>query len=541
MTNLSKIKRERMLSFLEKLKDQETDNDILVAIGEIENELISKKYGLVWEEHEEEVDVKIRDNVPVFIEIGDREITEDNVNSYNFLLEGDNLHSLKLLEKTHEGKIDVIYIDPPYNTGNKDFVYEDTYVDKKDGYYHSKWLSFMNERLKIARKLLSNNGVIFISIDDNEQAQLKLLCDEIFNEENVETNIWSLIDKAESTFEKTAGYTTRKEHEYLITIRKNTKFKFKKYKDKIEFSENSFSNPDNDPRGKWFSGNMSRTGIKTTTGSKYYTITTPTGHKYTRNWTLSKKEYENALKDGRIYFSKNGSGVPRYKIFENDKKETIQSSIFSGLKTSITGKNQLKEVLGFLPFKYPKPIELIMRILEISSDKDSLILDFFAGSGTTGHAVMQLNKKDGGNRRFILCTNNENKICEEITYERLRKVIYGYGENLGIPTNLKYYRTDFVPKDVENLSNELIKHIKEMVQLEHGVRIDNNEYMLILSDEDADQLESNWENENQLKALYVSQEVLFTARQTQLFNKVEVHVIPDYYFGLELKEVGEAW
>lgn len=185
MANLSQIKREKMIAFLEALKEQHDDDESLMAINQIERELTAKKYGLVWEEHEEEVDVKMQTHIPVFTEVKEKEIVGDSdSDECNFLLEGDNLHSLKLLEKTHKGKIDVIYIDPPYNTGKKDFTYEDEYIDNNDGYMHSKWISFMSLRLKIANRLLSERGVIFISIDDNEVASLKLLCDEIFNEIN---------------------------------------------------------------------------------------------------------------------------------------------------------------------------------------------------------------------------------------------------------------------------------------------------------------------------------------------------------------------
>lgn len=456
---------------------------------------------------------------------------------YNFLLEGDNLHSLKLLEKTHKGKIDVIYIDPPYNTGNKDFIYNDSFVDKTDGYSHSKWLSFMSERLEIARELLSDEGVIFISIDDNEQAQLKLLCDEVFGEELVETNIWSLIDKAESTFEKTAGYTTRKEHEYLITCRKNKNIKFKKYKDIVNFNEDSFSNPDNDSRGVWFSGNISRTAIKTTTGSKYYTIKTPSGIEYSRNWTLSKEEYEQAIKENRIYFPKNGDGVPRYKIFKTDSKETIQSSIFYDLKTSITGKNQLKDVLGYLPFEYPKPIELITRLLTITSNNNSTVLDFFAGSGTTGHAVMQLNKEDGGNRKYILCTNNENNICEEVTYQRLKNI------QEELPHNLKYFKADFISKyesdeDEETISEKMLEHIKELIELEHHIEIDNEKY-IILDDEEG--LENVVENIKESGKLFINSGIFLSRTHQRILDNKNVTVvdIPEYYYRSELKEVGE--
>lgn len=221
MANLSQIKREQMISFLEKLKEQHSDDESLIAINQIEKELTSKKYGLVWEEHEEEVDVKMQTHIPVFTEVKEREIV-GNLNSeeYNFLLEGDNLHSLKLLEKTHRGKIDVIYIDPPYNTGNH-FSYNDENVDLNDSFRHSKWLSFMSERLRSARRLLSVNGIVFISIDDNEQASLKLLCDEIFGERNFFTQVIVQSNKRGQTYKQIA-----KTHEYILVYTKTEDAEF---------------------------------------------------------------------------------------------------------------------------------------------------------------------------------------------------------------------------------------------------------------------------------------------------------------------------
>ena len=191
MANLSKIKREKMLDYLEKLKEINNDDENIRAITEIENALNEKKYGLIWEEHSEKIDEILEHNIPIFVEDETRKIIANENEGYNFLLEGDNLHSLKLLEKTHKGKIDVIYIDPPYNTGNKDFIYDDCFVDKTDGYSHSKWLSFMQKRLLIAKELLSDDGVILVSIDENEQSQLKLLMDSIFGENNfIESIVW---------------------------------------------------------------------------------------------------------------------------------------------------------------------------------------------------------------------------------------------------------------------------------------------------------------------------------------------------------------
>ena len=183
-TNLSKIRRDKMLNTISEIKKNITDEKMLTNLSMIENELTKKKYGLIWEEHEERVDKELETQIPTFEEIKDKEIVSNPNEKFNFLLEGDNLHSLYLLEKTHKEKIDLIVIDPPYNTGVNDFIYNDTYIDEEDGYRHSKWLSFMEKRLKLAKDLLSNDGYIFININDIEVAQLKILCDDIFGEEN---------------------------------------------------------------------------------------------------------------------------------------------------------------------------------------------------------------------------------------------------------------------------------------------------------------------------------------------------------------------
>ena len=349
----------------------------------------------------------------------------ENAGSQNLLISGDNLEVLKHLKNAYTGSVKMIYIDPPYNTGSDGFVYQDNrkftpaelarlanidedeaerildFTDKGSN-SHSAWLTFMYPRLYIARELLKDDGVIFISIDDNEAAQLKLLCDEVFGEGNVEQYIWNLSDFEESSFTKTASNTVRFEHEYLIACYKNKK-ELGRYKEYRMIDREDLSNIDNDPRGDWFSGNLSRNGIKTTTGSKYFTITTPTGVEYTRNWTIDKDEYQALLADNRIYFSRNGDGVPRLKMFKTDASMSIQSSIFKDVKTSISGKNVIKDLFdGTEVFPFPKPIELIQRIATIATNYGDLILDFFAGSGTTAHAVMQLNAEEqNGSRRYI--------------------------------------------------------------------------------------------------------------------------------------------
>jgi len=231
MANLSQQRREKMLAFLQLLKTQHTDDESLIALGEIEKELKSKKYGLVWEEHEEAVDIQMKTQIPVFTEDKSMEIHADpNTDQFNFLLEGDNLHSLYLLEKTHRGKIDVIYIDPPYNTGGKnDFRYDDHIIDENDTFQHSKWCSFINERFKLAKALLSDRGLIFISIDDNEYANLKLICDEIFGAGNfVATCVWQKIHSIKND----AKYLSVN-HDYILIYAKATPHNCQKGKNMI--------------------------------------------------------------------------------------------------------------------------------------------------------------------------------------------------------------------------------------------------------------------------------------------------------------------
>ena len=241
MANLSKIKRQRMLDFLAEVKKEHTDDESIRALSEIENHILDKKYGLVWEEHTEHVDELLRENIPIFTEDTDRKITKVDGSPYNFILEGDNLQSLYLLLKTHKGKIDLIYIDPPYNRGQNDFIYDDDYIDKTDSFRHSKWLSFMQVRLELARQLLNKDGVIFISIDDNEDATLKLLCDELFGEDCFVANIsWQ---RTYSTRNDSKGIPS--EVEYLLVYSKNTGWN-PNLLSRTDSMNAKYKNPDND-------------------------------------------------------------------------------------------------------------------------------------------------------------------------------------------------------------------------------------------------------------------------------------------------------
>jgi len=446
-------------------------------INRLKNSVKKQRYGLVWMDVPEAFEDDIENKLPVLKEIPELAIKNDDGKPQHILIEGDNYHALTCLNYTHKGKIDVIYIDPPYNTGSDGFRYKDkriiskfpdgTEVPKDHPFRHSYWLSFMRKRLELSKDLLKEKGVMFISIDDNEIGQLKLLCNEIFQEHNVEIYIWNVKDWSEGAMPKTAKNTVRKEHEYLIACFKNkSKNKFNRYLEQIYIGKDEWGNVDNDPRGDWMSGNISR-GENGKPGKNYFTIKTPTGKEYSRNWSISLKEYEELFKDNRIYFSRGGEGVPRIKIFKEESKSVTQSSIFSNLKSSLSGKNLIIDILGKCEFDHPKPIELVKRIIEITTNKQAIILDFFAGTGTTGHAVMDMNENEG-ERQFILATNNEGRIMEYVCYPRIKKVISGYKNQKkeqvkGLGNSLKYYKTAFIGKNnILNASDE------DKVELAHN-------------------------------------------------------------------------
>ena len=411
-----------------------------------------KKYGLVWEDKPEDIEQRMLDDQPVLVEVPERAILSDDAEAPNhILIEGDNLEALTALSYTHAGKIDVIYIDPPYNTGNKDFSYNDTFIDRENGYRHSMWLSFMDKRLEISKNLLSSRGTIFISIDDNELSQLKLLCDEIFGERNFIACPVRRRRKSQANLSKNISTI----HEYVLIYRKNIEHELNKVEANLDLD--SFKNPDNDPRGPY------TTMPCTNRGGTKYSVVTPTGNVIEDEWRFKKQTYDQLFEDNRIVFPRGGKGKPRYKLFLSEKQRggVIPNSWWDELESNQEGAALLKQILGEDAFSNPKPVGLITFIEKLSTLKDSTILDFFAGSGTTLHATMQLNAEDGGHRRCILATNNENGICENVTYERNRRVIQGYitpkGEKVPGLTrnNLRYYKTKFVPRDKspKNLRN----------------------------------------------------------------------------------------
>ena len=444
-----------------------------------------KKYGLVWESKKEEVVEMCKEKLPVLKEVKEKEIITDKDKPVNLLIEGDNYHALSVLNYTHAGKVDVIYIDPPYNTGNKDFIFNDHYVDREDAYRHSKWLSFMEKRLKLAKNLLKEDGVIFISIDDNEVAQLKLLMDQpdLFGEtNNIGIFVWR--KKVGAGADSKLLFT---QHEYILFYGRNKNKLDNFYEPLTEKQLKEYKNPDNDPRGLWAPTDLTAPSSDTD-DTRLYEIISPTGKKWLRRWSYTKENMQKLIKDNLVWFGKDGNSMPKRKRFLSEKKGLVPRSWIDFVLTQ-DGKRDFENIFGQNNrlFEYPKPVGLIKHFIRITTTKNSLILDFMAGSGTTGQAVLELNKEDGGNRQFILCTNNENNICTDVCYPRIKKVIEGYknlkGEQVeGLGGNLKYFRTDFVDAEPSDKNKIKLTHqATEMLCIKEGTFekvIDNERFKI---------------------------------------------------------------
>ena len=371
----------------------------------------------------------------------------------NVFIEGDNFEVLKLLRESYLNSIKMIYIDPPYNTG-KDFVYKDNFTKSREEYdveskavdeegnklfkntttngrFHSDWLSMMFERLTLARDLLKDDGVIFISIDDNEVANLRKICDEIFGEGNfIDSVIWHKDDVNRKGSQFTKGI-----HEYVLVYAKSRQNILDNWKVKKKLSDSiKFENPDKDERGEWFSANICADNyIEGRT--KCFMVKSPSGKIWKRKWFKDEKEIRELVSDKRIYFGPDGNNVPRLKIFKTEWEEqnTFAVSVWNDVGGTGTGGEELAELFNEAVFDYPKNTSLIGKMIQISTKEGDIILDFFAGSGTTAHAVMQLNAEDGGNRRFVMVQLPEEtdkdseaykagyKTIAEISKERIRR------------------------------------------------------------------------------------------------------------------------
>ena len=389
--------------------------------------------------HHQEVPFRVLDRQYSFDEDGQH--AEDN-GSENMIIHGDNLDALKALLPRYEGRVKCIYIDPPYNTGNEGWVYNDNVNDPKikkwlgevvgkegeDLTRHDKWLCMMYPRLKLLQKLLAEDGAIFISIDDVEFYNLRSICNEVFGEHNF---IASIIWRKNYAPKSTAKHFSE-DHDYILVFGKNSDNWIPHKMPRTEKQNKAYKNLDNDPRGLWRPNNLAARNYYS---KGTYSIKCPGGRIIEgppsgSYWRVSEEKFWELDRDGRIWWGKDGNNVPAPKIFLSEVSDGIVPQTFwpyEEVGHTQDAKKEIKAIFGGdMPFDTPKPVRLIERILQIASDPDSIILDSFAGSGTTAHAVLNMNKADGGHRKFILVEMMD--YADSITAERVRRVIRGYGE-----------------------------------------------------------------------------------------------------------------
>lgn len=532
-----------------------TQQELLAHIKKLETEIKNihsqKKYGLVWEDKPEDVVSECVENVPVLKEVKNRKVITNSLLSNNLLIEGDNYHALSVLSYTHKNSFDLIYADPPYNTGNSSWRYNNDYVEKDDSYRHSKWLSYIKRRVKLARDLLKEDGIFVLTIDDYELFTVGLLLDEIFGEENkigviaIETNPRG---RTTNTFFATS-------HEYILFYAKRSEEASLDFKDLTEEQMGAFDLQDDISQYRllpfrrsgglstreerpnsfypiYFNQSTGDISIEKSKGS--IEIFPIDGEGRERVWRQTRPSLMVAVAKGDIVIRSNGEKftvLMKDRIKEGRKAKTIwidpkydASSHGTVLIQTILDKRKV--------FDYPKSIYAVIDTLNvlIKSKKNALVLDFFAGSGTTGHAVLELNKQDGGNRKFILCTNNENKICEEVTYERVKRVIKGYknkkGERVeGLGGNLSYYKTDLV--NIEKL-HKVSDEAKIKVTYQAGE-------MIAVREDTLEEVEKNdwwqiFESNKKLTAIYFKED---KARLNELIAILEKKKLPTvlYIFG----------
>ncbi|MEM9673276.1 MAG: site-specific DNA-methyltransferase [Bacteroidota bacterium] len=385
----------------------------------------NERFGLVWEEsaHPETVVEMAEQMFPALKPVPSLDITGKEESPPHYIIEGDNYHALSALTITHAQRVDVIYIDPPYNTGNPHLTYHDNRKGKSAANRHSKWLNFMYHRLRLAQELLTEDGVLFISIDDREMAHLKLLCDGLFGSDNFIGNfVW-----VNRTTPNDAANKFAADHEYILVYARNRQhFQLKG----VPKGFSKYINRDNDPNGPWMPDNPSaasgtekdRFPIKNPhTGEVYYP---PDG----RYWAFAKRRVKEWTKSGKLVFPQEEGKRFVLKKYLSELKSDYKpaSSIINSVLTS-HGTKELKQLFsGGSPIKYPKPTALLKYLLGLIEKKDGVFLDFFAGSGTTGQAILELNQEDGGTRQCVLCNNNENDLCREVLHPRLQKISEGY-------------------------------------------------------------------------------------------------------------------
>src|SRR3989338_1067191 len=498
----------------EKERLQQKENHILKLEKEVEKwkkAVKTQRYGLVWLDVPEAFEDDVENKLPILEEVPKKAIKNKDEKPTHLLIEGDNYHALTCLNYTHKEKIDVIYIDPPYNTGTDGFRYKDkrildqfpdgTEVPKDHAFRHGYWLSFMKKRLELSKDLLKDKGIIFISIDDNEHAQLRLLCDSIFYETNfIGTITWEKRTKAQNT--ETAKEMLQSKTEYILVYRKGTdkaKFNLEVGGEKIYDQE--------DEQGLYRLKKVEEMYALGIRGRE--TMIFPI------EGVMPRKGFQWKIGKDQIAKYKNNEGLliidvkPYLKI--RPEEETSEKFIpfwshffdKDTYGTSEKGKSELTDILGTNEheFETVKPVNLIKKLLFHINKKDCTVLDFFAGSGTTGHAVMELNKRDKGTRQVILVTSDENKIMKDICYPRIKRVISGYDDVEGLGNSFKYYKTSFVGKH-----NILDADDKDKIQLAHHAG-----EMLAIAENTLEQVKKNdhwqvFENRDRMTAVYFREE-----------------------------------
>lgn len=565
-TNISREKREQLLQKLEDLKkyillreDSEAADAFVPTLNEAQNAIRARRYELVYEEHREAADDRLLSHLPVLTE--EKALAVRREGTMNFLLEGDNLDALQILQKTHRGRVDVVYIDPPYNTGNQDFLYDDRYVGEDDQFRHSKWLSFMQRRLELIKPLMSAAGVLFISIDDHEVCQLKLILDKLFGE----NNFIGLLPRVTKRSGKDHSLAVAKNHDYILAYARSAEHaRFKglavspaayPLQDEYYAQRGGYKlNQTLDYDTLWYNPKMDFP--LTVGGETFYPGGDAAAYKRRQRgehkekdwvWRWSQEKFDFGLANGfvvvkkgrgrrRIYtktyanasIEKAGSG---YTVQITDRESLLSSLAFTD--NAFSNDNAKKEIakVGLDRFGFPKPTSLVRQLISLV-DNAQVVLDCFAGSGTTGQAVMQLNAEDGGRRRFILCTNNENGICREITYERIRRVI----ETENYAASLRYFRVEHLPVEnrlYDEYAFELLHHIEPLTALERQKSLADEEKIdIALDDQALEELLADKKRLSKLRALYLGGYILLSQEQQELLTRhgIRVRFVPDTYY-----------
>lgn len=637
-----------MIAFLEGLKESHSDDASIQAFNEIENHIRDKKYGLVWEQHSEEVDELLKDNIPILTADSERRLCKDETLPWNFIIEGDNLQALYLLEKTHRGKVDCIYIDPPYNTGAHDWKYNNDYVDATDTYRHSKWMSMMQVRLLVAKELLNPmDSVLIATIDEKEYLRLGCMLEELFPEARIQMISTLTNPKGVSR----GGF--RRADEYIFFVMQGESVP-QRLQLGVEWSPsaNKASNQSTATRREtpeWTS--MIRRGSNSRRDERpglYYAIyVDPTTRTISKigdplpmeqerdvevdglvqvlplrtngaqgRWQVGPIELKSRIEQGRIRLGRETSygyvinylpdgayndvisgkfviegrdtdgSLIAYRCDDSDEDMIAPTQWkIASHNSSEYGTTLLNSIIGRGRFSFPKSLYATHDTIRffVANKPNAVIVDFFAGSGTTFHAVNLLNAEDGGHRKCIMATNNEVSEAEEkklkkhgfkkgdpewealgiakyVNWPRTVCSIEGVDINgmplsgnyltdsvLSIPmsqgfeANVKYFKCDWTPRKPEDylLSNLLCLHIKEMIELQNAIEVDNIKNVLILNKEDFYKTIYNEEIRPHIEHVWVNQNIIFSTDELKALKEIGYKYIPREFFGQELREAAE--